>query len=315
MAVQGSKVGSIKNLRRSLKSGQAGPIRYIPKGDGDKPGEITVRFLEEPDEWFNFKEHWDESLNKSYPCVGDDCPGCRTEERLASRYLANALDIETDKVIAIQMAKDLTNKLLRKYERFGTITDRDYVLVREGQGLKTEYDCEYEDPMKRRVQQYELLDLQDVLDKAFAAVFNDDDDDDDEPEEDAPRGRRATGAKKSAARPRRQSEEEEEEEDDAPRRPRVSKSKASPKGAGRRKPEPEPEEEEEEYEEEEYEEEEEVDDEDGGGDDIEAPEDPSELDDWEVQDLRDLAEAYEIDLGKTRVKSAIVQKLVDGIYE
>lgn len=173
----GRKMGSMKELKKSLaKGGGAGFIKYVPKN-----GSLNVRFLDEPENWVNYAEHYDQVIRKSYPCNGEDtCPGCKTDERRSSRYLANAVDLDQQKVIPLQMPKDLANRLVVRYEKKGSLTDCDIELSRAGEGLDTVYDYDADAPKPRKVSQYVLLDLLNVLDEAFNSVFGDDDDDDDD---------------------------------------------------------------------------------------------------------------------------------------
>lgn len=207
----GNRVGNLKNLKKSLKSG-TGLLRYIPKS-----GSLTVRFLEEPENWVNFYEHYDQQMKKSYPCIGteNNCPGCATEERRSSRYLANALDVNTGKVIALQLPKDLTNSLVRKYERFDTLMDRDYILSRDGEGLDTEYDADAEAPMKRKLTAHVLFDLQDLLAKTYNEVFGtDDDEDEDADPKPAKKPAAKAGSRKPSKAAQKLADEDEEDEDE-----------------------------------------------------------------------------------------------------
>lgn len=165
----GQKTGSLKALKATLAGGGGGGawIRYIPKN-----GSMNVRFLQEPEEWVNYNEHFDSALRKSFPCTNEqDCPGCMTQERRSNRYLANAVDLDKDRVIALQLPKDLANRLVVRYEKFGTLTDRDYELSRAGEGLDTTYDLDPSPPMKRRLTKYQSLDLMQVLQDAYDEVF------------------------------------------------------------------------------------------------------------------------------------------------
>lgn len=172
----GKKLGSVKSLKESLKRGAGGGtfIKYVPKGQGDAPGTMTVRFLEDPVNWINYYEHWDTTMNKSYPCIEDNCPGCATDERRSSRYLANALDVENDRVVPLQMPKTLVSTLVTMYERMDTLLDRDFELIRSGDGLDTTYNAIPEAPLKRKMDKYEKHDLEKVLNDAFQSAFGTD---------------------------------------------------------------------------------------------------------------------------------------------
>lgn len=173
----GQKMGSLKTLKASLaKGGNNAWIKYIPKN-----GSMNVRFIEEPENWINYVEHYDTVLRKSFPCNGEQgCPGCQGDARKSSRYLANAVDVDNDRVIPLQMPKDLANRLVVRYERNGTLIDRDFELSRSGDGLDTVYDLDAGPADRKKIDKYQPLDLMKVLTDAFDEVFGSNADEDDE---------------------------------------------------------------------------------------------------------------------------------------
>jgi hypothetical protein len=309
----GRKVGSIKNLKSSLKKGTMGPIKYIPKN-----GSVTVRFLEDPTEWVNYNEHYDTQLRRSYPCIEDGCPGCQTDERKTSRYLANALDVIEDKVVAIQLPKDLTNQLVRRFERYDTLLDRDYVLSKEGEGLDTTYDADAEPAMPRKVTKYQTLDLEDVLDQVVQSVLGTgDDDDEDEAPKKAPKGAR----KKSAAAAvidddDEDDDEEDEDDDDTP--PPPKKVKFNPPARKTKVVEDDDDDDddaddddEEDEDEEEDEEDDDEDDDDDDSDDDDEEMTEEDLKAMPIGELRSLAKEYGIDT-KGVGKADLIEALLEG---
>ena len=164
----GQKMGSLKTLKQSLaKGGNNAWIKYIPKN-----GSMNVRFIQEPEEWINYVEHYDQVLRRSFPCNGEQsCPGCQGDARKSSRYLANAVDVDSDRVIPLQMPKDLANRLVVRYERNGTLIDRDFELSRSGDGLDTVYDLDASPADRKKIDKYQPLDLMKVLTDAFDEVF------------------------------------------------------------------------------------------------------------------------------------------------
>jgi hypothetical protein len=221
-------VGTIGSLKKQLEKGGgstgAGRLQWIPAN-----GSITVRFLTEPDGWANYLEHYDKGIRSYFPCTGDnDCEGCkaRGEDDWApsSRYLANALDTEKDRVVALKLPKDLVTRLVARYEKYDTLMDRDYELSRIGTGKDdTFYDATPEPASARKLTKYQLVDLEDVLQDAYNAVWNptgavDDpaaDDDDDELEKPAQKAGKPVA--KSRPAPKFQADEDDDdvpEEDD-----------------------------------------------------------------------------------------------------
>lgn len=116
-----------------------------------KDGEVAVRFLEECDEWIVFREHYT-AERKSFPCTGDrdSCPGCTSDDdqvaRSSRKYATNVWLPKNNMVLPFRIPITLAKRLFARAERNdGTITNRDYVVMRSGKGLEVEYDVEADD--------------------------------------------------------------------------------------------------------------------------------------------------------------------------
>jgi len=166
MQLSGKKMGSIKALKESLKKGGSSSGTYIK----NVPAEgITVRFLTEPEEWFGFHEYWnDEGKNFVPMAQGEVLPD---GSRPSFRYLTQAVDIANDRVIPLKLAKTAANSLILKYDKFGTILDRNYELQKHGEGLDTTYDVTPDAPSKLNLAKYETLDLEQILIDARASAL------------------------------------------------------------------------------------------------------------------------------------------------
>lgn len=183
------------------RGGGVGGLKRIP---ADEP--MRVRFLQEPDEWFEFFEHYDER-NKTYAVCTDDCDYCADDIRAQKRVLASVVVIDENKVEPLAMPSSLVNRLLTRYDKYLTMTDRNYELIRTGKGLDTEYDVDVEAPTRMKLSRYEVLDAAAVL-EALAP----DDDDEDEEENMTASDRR--GSSKKRSRPVEDDDDDEEEDDD-----------------------------------------------------------------------------------------------------
>lgn len=219
--IRGGEVGSIKNLKKSLKRSSGGTqfLRRIPE-DG-----INVRFLTEPDKWVEYFEHYDDTRDGSYyyPC-SEECEGCENNLSKSKRYLTNALDLDDgNKVVPLVLPTSLAGDLMKRYDRFSTLMDRDYELSKEGTGMSTEYSEAYEAPSKRKLDKYDLLDLWAILQTQLNGEDLDDEDDEDEDDEDSTpavrtkRRRTQPVPKKSSKRVDDDDEDDEDDEDEAPR--------------------------------------------------------------------------------------------------
>ena len=200
MKISGKKMGSVKAVKDSLKKGGSSLNTYIK----NVPAEgITVRFLTEPEEWFGYYEYWnDESRNFTPMAVGEVIPD---GAKPSFRYLAVAVDIESDRVIPMKLAKTAANSLILKYDKYGTMLDRNYELQRHGEGLDTTYDVTPDAPSKLNLAKYETIDLEKVLVDARALSLGETDTE----KEESPK---PTAKAKTA--PKQVVEDDEDEESD-----------------------------------------------------------------------------------------------------
>lgn len=150
MAYSAGRVGSMQKLRESLKKGGGGNSQYIKQVPANDI--MTVRFLTEPEDWYGYYETYDTEIKRYYPLI----EGVEKPEgaRVSYRYLAVALDVENDQVIPLKLPKDLANRLIMRYDRYETLTDRDYELSRMGEGLDTTYDVTPGDKVARHLDKY-----------------------------------------------------------------------------------------------------------------------------------------------------------------
>jgi hypothetical protein len=204
-----------------------------------KEGEArTVRFLHEPfgkTKWVEYYEHYvpgGGGGNGAYvPCIEN----CRLDGdiRAGKRWYVNVWDRDSKQVRLLKLTGAMIENMIIKYERRGTIMDRDYSITRTGEGTDTKYHIEAEEKEAFDQRNIKLIDIMAYLDqqaqsyyggsrglKARASSIDDDDDEDDvediedsededEDEEEAPRRKTAT-----KARSRRPVEEDEDEDED-----------------------------------------------------------------------------------------------------
>lgn len=229
LKIKGGEVGSVKELRKSLKRG--GGDQYLSRIPADGR---TVRFLTEPDSWFKYFEHYDDTRKDNYyfPCT-EDCIGCTEGISASKRYLVNALDVSDNKVIPLVLPASLAANLLKKYDKFKTLTDRDYELTKDGTGFDTDYDALYDQPSKMNLKRYDLLDLGAILEAQLGSGDETEDDDDDE--DDEPKAKKSKGVKKPPSR-RAADDDDDDDDDDEDETPRKrTKTIAKPKSAGAKK--------------------------------------------------------------------------------
>lgn len=149
---------------------------------GFRDGTTTVRFLEEIDDWTPYWEHYDQGKKKYFPCPGREvCPVCTdpdNDSRASKRYLVNALvqssdnkNVKAGYVNLYKIPGSLIEKILRRSDKYGTLTDRDYEVIRSGSGLNTEYDLETSDRDEVDIAKYleKGFDHEEALQEAWKA--------------------------------------------------------------------------------------------------------------------------------------------------
>lgn len=178
-----------------------------------RKGQTLVRFLTETDVWLQIREHFNEK-GRSFPCTKDaECPGCNSEDEKVStwsrRYAVNLLvlpDKGDEYVAPYRIPMGLAETMFGRAERLGTVTDRDYVVVRSGQGLNTKYNSDPEDKYEIDISKHlkEAVDLDEVLEAMFEANAPKASNDEprsrrDSADDDEPSSRRRRRAEESAA--------------------------------------------------------------------------------------------------------------------
>lgn len=151
---------------------------------GFKKGETKVRFLDEQDDWEAFREHYTVD-RKGFPCTEDKttCPGCthpnETVSKTSRKYATQVLLVKQNQVLPFKIPITLSDRLAVRAERNGgTLVNRDYVILRSGDGFDTEYDVDQED--KYPVDLNDLrakisVDIQDCFQDSFAEIWGDPD--------------------------------------------------------------------------------------------------------------------------------------------
>jgi hypothetical protein len=212
--LKGGSVGSVNKLRKKLKKGGGGG-QYLSRIPSESS--LVVRFLTEPDEWVEYYEHYDENSDpRYYPC-SDDCKGCDAGDKSSQRYLANALDIDENKVVPLVLPKTVASSILKKYDKFKTLLDRDYELSRTGTGMDTEYDAIPESPTRMNLRRFEALDLWGLLMSQLDSADEDDDEDDDDDFEEKPTRRRSRPTSPASRQMSKRRDDDDEDDDDEPR--------------------------------------------------------------------------------------------------
>lgn len=212
------RAGSMKKLKKNLETGSGSFLRTIPGDDT-----LTVRFLEEPYEWFGYYEHWVDDV--PVVCVEDDCEGCNSpdqnEQRRSYRYLTSAYVVDNSDVELLKLPKSLVDNLAEYADSYGTIMDRDYDLKKKGTGFNTTYSAVPDSPTKMKLEKYKrkMKDPEEALMEMVENQPSDEDDDDEDEEPRKTKGRRVWDD---------DDDDDDDEEDERPVRKVKSTKKKSP---------------------------------------------------------------------------------------
>lgn len=219
------RMGSVAAVKKSLKKSGSSKVKIVPK-----EGSLTVRFLDEPEDFHGYYEHY---VNGEYrPCVTDECEGCTSddpdEQRRMFRYLANAYVVDDQKVMVLKLPKTLVEALMVYHEKYdGTLRDRDYDLRRTGSGQNdTKYFAAPDSPTKLKLSRFEskMLDLEEVVN----SMLGDDDEDDEDEKPSKKKSGKSSKPKKREKDP--WEDEDEDDEDDKPRKKKKSSASVKSKG-------------------------------------------------------------------------------------
>lgn len=158
----------------------------VSEGNGNylrnfKDGDTVVRFIDEPDDWIVFREHYTTD-RKSFPCTEDrdSCPGCTSDiesvQRASRKYATNVWLAKSDLVLPFRIPMSLAKRVFSRAERNdGTITNRDYVVMKSGKGMDTEYDIEADDKyaVDLDVLRSKSMNVQDILSESYDELWGD----------------------------------------------------------------------------------------------------------------------------------------------
>jgi len=149
-----------------------------------KDGDTVIRFIEEPDDWIVFREHFTVE-RKSFPCTEDrdSCPGCtsdiESEQRATRKYGTNLWLVKSDLVLPFRIPMSLAKRVFSRAERNeGVITNRDYVVMKSGKGMDTEYDIESDERYNVNLKDLlsKALDIQEILSESYDEIHGEKED-------------------------------------------------------------------------------------------------------------------------------------------
>lgn len=188
---------SIKALKDRLNTGSGGgggrkDFKLLMLRDGDT---ATVRFLDEPENWVLYKEHFVQGKG-FVPCLGEDdgCEPCEEGNNASERGLVNVYVLEVErqerkvkgkkyeakieepkKVMLLKMSNGLRASIIVRYERRGTVMDREVSITRDGESTDTEYVLDWADSKSAAPKgiSKDKIDIPDFLQEIVDAYYKD----------------------------------------------------------------------------------------------------------------------------------------------
>lgn len=208
----------VDDIKNQVKKSGTNKGKFIYFRSGQK---VRVRFLQDMEEGMKIAWHDSFQLGINTPCqkiFGRKCKHCNNEDlRHRDLYMWAVWDYEAKEVRFILGPVNNASPipgLVGMYDAYGTLTDRDYVITRNGTGPNSTYSIVPMDKVKfknSKAKPYSKSKALELLDKAFPDDNSTYEDDDDEDEDEKPK-------KKKAAKVKTKNEEIEddfdEEEDD-----------------------------------------------------------------------------------------------------
>ena len=225
-------MASIKKDISNAKSGGGFANFFGLKGTGAK---CRIRFLQEFEEGMEVVFH-EKFKVAQHPCLsyyGKECPNCgNSDVKTVNQYIWQVYNYETKKKELFMFKANKSSpvpSLININDEYGTITDRDLIIVRNGEGTDTTYSIlpGKEGDFSKAVKMFKKKEIFEILIKTYNMINSDttvddlDDEEDDEDEEEEvvilkKKKGAAAGKKKKAAIVEDDDDEDDDEEDEIP---------------------------------------------------------------------------------------------------
>lgn len=200
------------------KSGtNRGKFLYLKEGD-----KIRVRFLTDMEDGLEVVFHDSYALGVNVPCqeaFGRECKYCEDQDlRTRSQYVWSVYDYEAEEVKLLMAPVNQCSpvpQIAAVYESYGTLTDRDYEIKRQGKGQNTTYTVlplEKKVFRNKKVKPLSEQSILKIIDKAYPDEETDYTDEDEE--ETKTKTKKKSETKQKGKMSKYMNEPEEDDEDD-----------------------------------------------------------------------------------------------------
>lgn len=178
-----------------------------------------IRFLTEFEDGLEIEFHNSYEQGINVPCqeqFGRDCPYCDMNNiKTRKLYVWSVYDYESKEVKLLMFAANNCSPvptLANIYETKGTLLDRDYTIIQNGNGTNKSFTVLPEEKLKFRVKVKPMSDsaIMKAIDKAYPADNNEDFEEEDE----TPKKKKTKAESKPKKEPEQEEDEWEEEENE-----------------------------------------------------------------------------------------------------
>lgn len=225
-------MGLLDDIKNQVKKSGSNKGKFLYFKPGVK---IRVRFLQDMDEGLKVLFHDSYAAGINIPCqevLGRDCGHCDNEDlRHRDMYMWSVWDYESKEVkILISAVNNCSPipSLVAMYDTYGTLTDRDYVITKQGTGTTATFSVVPMDKVKfknKDAKAFSESKTLSLLDKAYPDTIETDDEDDEKPKK---KKNSKAGNKKGKGRKVEEDEDDEDDEEEEEIKPKKGKKKPEP---------------------------------------------------------------------------------------
>lgn len=202
----------VDKIKNQVKNSGANKGKLVYFKDGVK---VRVRFLDDMDQGLAIAFHDSFAEGINVPCqqfMGRDCAYCENDDlRTRDQFIWSVWDYEAKEVKLIMAPVNNCSPvpaLVGMYDAYGTLTDRDYVITKNGKGTSTTYSVIPMDKVEfknKKAKPFSEEKVLSIIDKAFPAEGIEDED------EEIPKNKRNN---KRKPKPAEDDDWEDEDNDD-----------------------------------------------------------------------------------------------------
>ena len=142
-----------------------GGDKWIKRFPKDKPM-MKFRPLVEVDDLTVYFEVWDNGIKRGWPIEEADIATLEEYQEAKRKPLLPILNVDEDQVWAWACPWSVVELLTARAKIKGTITDADFICVKEGSGIDSSYNTIEDRQFDRPMDKYETIDVEKVLQTA-----------------------------------------------------------------------------------------------------------------------------------------------------